>query len=197
MKGYGPETFGELNAEDYDALHDPGTTDEAVALLAEIAPGKRVLELAIGTGRIALPLAAKGFEVSGIDASPDMLAKLKTKEGAAAIETRVADMASFDLGRRFDLVFLVFNTLFNLTTQESQVRCFARAAAHLAPGGHFLVETVTPDVATFTDHQRVKTRHVSMRGAVIEAARHDPVTQRIDYQIVRMTNEGTKLTPLP
>ena len=196
MKNYGPATFGELNAADYDRLHDPGTTDDAVAFLKELASGK-VLELAIGTGRIALPLARGGLDVYGIDASPDMLAKLKEKCGNEDIPTRIANMADFNLADTFDFAYLVFNTICNLTTQEQQASCFASVSRHLNPGGAFLVETTLPDLEGFTNNQRTRTRHVGFDSAALEAATHDRSTQRIDYQIIRYTAEGTRLTPLP
>ena len=129
---FGPETFGELNAEDYDALHDPGTTEDAVQLIAELSGGPRILEFAIGTGRVALPLAARGFDVSGIEASPDMVAKLREKPGGADLPVVIGDMAEMRPEGEFDHAFLVFNTLFNLTSQEAQVKCFANAAASLS-----------------------------------------------------------------
>ena len=149
MKEYGPTTFGDLNADEYDALHDPGTTEESVELIAELAGDGAILELAIGTGRMALPLAQRGLNISGFDASPDMLAKLAAKPGGAAIPAWIAEMASFELGQRFDFAFLVFNTLYNLTTQEAQVQCFQRVAAHLNPGGRFLVEAFMPTPNAF------------------------------------------------
>src|SRR5713101_8513185 len=116
MKGYGPETFGALAAELYDSAYPTdAATLEAVGVLADIAAGGKVLELAIGTGRIALPLAAQGLSVSGIDASPEMIAKLRAKPGGEAIPVSIGDMADVDVDGEFDLVFLVFNTLFNLT----------------------------------------------------------------------------------
>ena len=197
MKGFGPETFGKLHADTYDALHDPGTTDDAVALLAELAGRGRTLELAIGTGRVALPLSQQGIEISGFDASPEMLAKLKEKPGGDRIPTSVADMASFDLGERFDFAFLIFNTIYNLTTQAEQVSCFKSVAKHLNPRGKFLVETFMPNRETFDNHQAVRTKHVSYNHVWLEAAQHDPVTQSISYQRIHITADGVSLSPLP
>ena len=197
MKGFGPSTFGELNAEDYDRLHDPGTTDAAVDLIADLAGAGDVLELAIGTGRVALPLAARGINMTGFDASPDMLAKLKEKPGGADIPAHVADMAVFDLGQRFDFAFLIFNTLYNLTTQAEQVSCFQCVGDHLKPGGQFLVEAFMPDREVFVNNQAVRTRHVSFNTAWIEAVQHDPVTQQINFQRIGFTPDGIKMVPLP
>ncbi|HLY78334.1 MAG TPA: methyltransferase domain-containing protein [Caulobacteraceae bacterium] len=133
MKGYGPETFGQLNAEHYDGEYDSPRNVEtlaAVQTLFDLAAGGPVLEFAIGTGRIALPLAARGLPVSGIEASPEMVAKLREKPGGAAIPVVIGDMAEARAEGAFDLVFLVFNTLFNLTSQAAQVSCFRNAARH-------------------------------------------------------------------
>ncbi|MEO1188147.1 MAG: class I SAM-dependent methyltransferase [Pseudomonadota bacterium] len=197
MKEYGPSTFGDLNADEYDALHNPGTTDACVDLIATLAGQSDILELAIGTGRIALPLAERGLNVSGFDASPQMLDILKAKPGGAKIPTWVADMASFDLGQQFDFAFLVFNTLYNLTTQEDQVRCFKNVAAHLRPGGQFLVEAFMPNRETFENNQAVRTKHVDFDKVWLEAVQHDPVAQRLNYQRIRISQQGTELKPLP
>ena len=197
MKRYTPETFGELNAEEYDLLHNPGTTDAAVDLLAEFALQGRTLELAIGTGRVALPLAARGCRIEGIEASPLMVEKLREKPGGHAIPVTIGDMSEVRAEGTFDFIFLIFNTLFNLTSQDAQVKCFHNAAAMLAPGGAFLVEAFVPDLTQFHDHRSVKPRHVGFSSLALEAAVHDPTTQRIDYQVLRVTAEGTRLTPLP
>jgi SAM-dependent methyltransferase len=197
MEGFGPATFGTLNADDYDALHDPGTTDEAVALIAALAGAGRTLELAIGTGRIALPLSARGISVTGIEGSPEMIAKLRDKPGGDAIPVTMGDFADVAAEGLFDHIFLVFNTLFSLQSQEDQVRCFANVADHLAPGGTFLVETFVPDLSDFSNGQRVQTKHLDMHSVWLEAATHDPLRQLLEFQRIRITPEGMKLAPLP
>ena len=193
---FGPETFGELNAEQYDALHDPGTTEESVALIRELAGEGRVLELAIGTGRVALPLAAAGLEVHGIEGSPEMVAKLREKPGGADIPVVIGDFADVAVEAPFDHAFLVFNTLFNLTSQEAQVRCFANVAKRLRPGGTFLVETFVPDRERTASGQSVRALRVGFSSVLLEAVIHDPVAQRFDFQRVRITEKGTHLVPL-
>ncbi|MEJ0066455.1 MAG: class I SAM-dependent methyltransferase [Caulobacteraceae bacterium] len=163
MKGYGPETFGQLNAENYDAEHDAPRENEtlaAVQALFELADGGPVMEFAIGTGRIALPLAARGLAVSGIEASPEMVAKLREKPGGDAIPVVIGDMAQARAEGGFDLVFLVFNTLFNLTSQEAQVRCFHNAAQHMTERGVFVIEAFVPEIAAYAGGQRTRTVHV-------------------------------------
>ena len=134
----------------YDTGHaiefEASSIEPAVAVLAELAADGAALELAVGTGRIALPLAARGVPVHGIDVSQPMLDQLGAKPGAGAIETVRGDMTTTGLDRRFAVVYLVFNTIMNLRTQEAQVACFANAARHLDPGGRFVIETMVPEL---------------------------------------------------
>lgn len=196
MLDFDPETFGALNADDYDALHDPGTTEDSVALIAELAGKGRTLELAIGTGRMALPLAERGFAMSGIEGSAAMVEKLREKPGGADIPVVIGDMADCAIDGEFGFAFLVFNTLFNLTTQAEQVRCFRNVADRLAPGGAFLVETFVPDFSAYHDNQSLRTTKIGFKSLWFEAKVHDPTRQVIEYQRVRITEKGTKLVPL-
>lgn len=118
--------------------------DPTVDCLVDLAEGGPVLEFAIGTGRVALPLAARGIDVAGIELSADMLAELRAKPGAAGIRAVEGDMASTRVDGEFSLVYLVFNTITNLTTQEEQVACFENAARHLRGGGRFVIENGVP-----------------------------------------------------
>ena len=136
--------FAGAVAERYDdhlgEWGSPEVVGAAVDFLAHLAGDGPALELGIGTGRIALPLAARGVEVHGIDLSPDMVAQLRAKPGGDAIHVTIGDFATTKLGRTFTVVYVVFNTIINLTKQDAQVACFENAAAHLAPGGCFVVE---------------------------------------------------------
>lgn len=192
-----PNTFGTLNADDYDALHDPGTTDQAVALISEIAGSGRILELAIGTGRVALPLAAKGHEIMGIDGSPEMVAKMREKPGGPDIPVVIGDMADVGVDGPFDHIFLIFNTLFNLPDQDTQIRCFRNVSERLAPGGTFLIEAFVPDFSEYVHDQRVRTMLLDMDTVWIEAATHDREKQKIEAQRLRFTRDGTVMIPLP
>jgi SAM-dependent methyltransferase len=139
--------FGERVAARYDddpVMFDPAVVDPTVDFLAALAQGGAALELGIGTGRIALPLARRGVRVHGIDLSEAMVARLRAKPGGAEIGVTTGDFASTKVGATFALVYLVFNTVNNLTTQDDQVACFENAAAHLEPGGHFVVEVGIP-----------------------------------------------------
>jgi SAM-dependent methyltransferase len=120
--------------------------EPTVDLLSKLAGGGAALELAIGTGRVAVPLAARGIRVSGIDLSADMVAQLRAKDGADGIDVTIGDIATTRVDGSFRLVYLVYNTIGNLFTQDRQVACFANAAAHLEPGGCFVIELVVPDL---------------------------------------------------
>jgi SAM-dependent methyltransferase len=141
-------TFDERVAATYDedsaAAYDPAVLGPTVDLLAELAGDQPALEFAVGTGRVALPLAARGVAVSGIDVSEPMLARLRAKPGADAVPVRRGDFTSDRVEGSFGLVYLVFNTIMNVTTQAEQVATFRNAAAHLAPGGRFVIETMVP-----------------------------------------------------
>src|SRR5512142_961246 len=131
--------FGERAAARYDEssaeLFAPEAVEPVVDFLAELAGGGAALELGIGTGRIALPLAARGVRVHGIDLSEAMVARLRAKPGGEAIGVTIGDFAMTRVEGAFSLAYLVFNTIMNLTTQDEQVACFRNAAAHLEPGG--------------------------------------------------------------
>ncbi len=135
-------TYDEFSAEMFDAA----VVDMAVGLLAELAGSGRALELGIGTGRIALPLAARGVPVHGIELSKAMVAKLREKPGAEEIDVTIGDFATTSVDASFSVAYLVFNTIMNLTTQEAQVACFRNVSAHLEPGGCFVVEVMIPEL---------------------------------------------------
>ena len=139
--------FGEDVASRYDddsAMFDPAVVDPVVDVLAELAGDGRALELAIGTGRVALPLAARGVQVAGIDDSPAMIQRLRAKPGGDEIDVVIGDFSTTHVPGEFSVVYLVFNTIFNLVTQDAQVACFENAAAHLRPSGTFVIETGVP-----------------------------------------------------
>lgn len=150
--------FGESVAARYDdpaePANAPAAIEPAVALLAELARGGRALELAIGTGRIALPLAARGIEVRGIELSEAMVARLRAKPGGEGIPVSIGDMTTARADGTFALVYLVFNTINNLTSQDAQVACFGNAAAHLDAGGSFVIEVGVPDLRLLPPGQR-------------------------------------------
>jgi SAM-dependent methyltransferase len=142
--------FGEDVAARYDEstaeMFDPAVLDATVDVLAELAGDGAALEFAVGTGRVALPLAARGVPVSGIDLSTAMVARLRAKDSAQGVDVTIGDIATTRVDGSFRLVYLVFNTIGNLFTQDQQVACFANAAAHLEPGGSFVIEVGVPDL---------------------------------------------------
>src|SRR3954465_9767246 len=157
--------FGEPVAARYDdsssETFTPAAIEPPAHLLAGLAGKGRALELGVGTGRIALPLAGRGVEVHGIDLSRAMVARLRAKPGGGAIPVPIGDFATTTMHGTFSLVYLVFNTIMNLTTQDAQVACFRNAAAHLESGGCFVIETRVPDLRRLPPGQDVLPWHVS------------------------------------
>ncbi len=150
--------FGERVAAGYDdSSHtfEPGDVEATAGLLAELAGSGRALELGIGTGRIALPLAARGVPVHGIDLSSAMVARLRAKPGADAVGVTIGDFATTRVEGTFSLAYLVFNTITNLTTQDAQVACFQNVSAHLEPGGCFVIEVGVPPLRRLPPGQNV------------------------------------------
>jgi SAM-dependent methyltransferase len=194
MDEYGPETYGERVADVYDEwyrqLHDIG--DEA-ALLAELAGPGPALELGIGTGRIALPVAELGIAVHGVDASPSMIEKLRAKPGGDQIPVTIGDMADVPVDGSFSLIFVVFNTFFALTTQEAQVRCFRNVAAHLAPGGCFLLHVFVPDLSKVETGDYVSVREAGVDRVRLDTTTYERVTQRLNSTQLRITEQGVRL----
>ena len=190
-----PAFYGDSWAGVYDEHHGDMDPAPAVEFLARLAGDHRALELAIGTGRVALPLAARGIAVEGIDASTAMVERLRAKPGGASIPVVMGDMAEVGTTGPFGLVYLVFNSLFGLLTQARQAECFRNVARVLGPGGAFVIECFVPDLSRFDRNQRVETRAVAEDSAVLELSRHDPVHQRIITQIITFDG-GTHLRPV-
>jgi SAM-dependent methyltransferase len=142
--------FGERVAATYDEssadMFEPAAVEPVVEFLADLAGDGAALELGIGTGRIALPLAHRGVRVHGIDLSEAMVARLRAKRGAEQIGVTVGDFATARVEGSFSVAYLVFNTIMNLTTQDEQVACFENVAAHLGPGGCFVIEVMVPEL---------------------------------------------------
>lgn len=197
QEGYGPATYGDRIAEVYDEWHSvPTDTDEAVGFLAGLAGEGPALELGIGTGRIALPLAARGVDVHGIDASEAMVARLRQKPGGADIPVTIADFAAVPVEGTFQLIFVAFNTLFALLTQEDQVRCFANVAERLSEGGVFVVQAFVPDVTLYNRGSRVASQSVSTEAAVIDIGELDMATQQVTAQHVVIKDGRVTMYPV-
>jgi SAM-dependent methyltransferase len=182
MDDYTEATYGDRIADVYDERYLEGFSEDtagAVSFLTELAGPGPALELGIGTGRIAVPLARAGVQVHGVDASDTMVAKMRAKPGGEAIPVTVGSFADFSLEARFRLVYVVFNTFFGLLTQDEQISCFDAVARHLAPGGAFAMQAFVPDVTRFDAHnQRVSADSVGTDEISLEVSEHDPFAQR-------------------
>jgi len=168
-----------------------------VAFLADLAGDGPALELAIGTGRIGLPLAARGVAVEGIDLSPDMVAQLHRKPGGEDIPVTIGDFSEVPVSGSYRLVYIVFNTFFNLLHQEEQVRCFQNVAAHLAHDGAFVIEARVPaHIHALPANQYVHAEEVGVDEVWLDVANYDPVTQRLEETHVRLAAGGVGLFPI-
>jgi SAM-dependent methyltransferase len=166
-----------------------GDEGPACRFLAELAGDGRALEFGIGDGRIALPLAKLGVEVSGVDRSAEQIRLLRSKPGGSAIDAIVDDMTSAVVAGRHSLVYTVFNSILNLRTQDDQVRCFANAARHLDEGGAFVVEAAVPD-AWADQHSYVRPRRIGRHDVALNVCRYDPVTQIFIENVVELSGSG-------
>lgn len=191
--------YGDVWGPYYDELFHQVDID-AVALLEELAgPQKRLLELGVGTGRVALPLVKRGVRVTGIDESEVMVEKLRGKDGGELIDVVIGDFAQVPVDGSFPLVFLGFNTLFCLLTQERQLECFRNVAAHLEPGGRFVLDCFVPDMERFDKHgTRVGVSSLGPNGShAYELSIHHATKQIVEVQMVRRQATGeTVVLPL-
>jgi SAM-dependent methyltransferase len=192
MDGYDATTYGRKWGPYYDEIFSE-VDDSMIDLLARHAGDPpRALELAIGTGRVAIPLRDRGVEVVGIDASEEMVAHLRAKPGGDAIPVTMGDLGDVGVDGAFPLVYLVFNTIFGLLTQERQVECFQNVADHLEPGGCFIIDCFVPDVKRF-DSYNTRLGVSSIRSTeehAYEMTIYDPVTQRLSTHVVRRRADG-------
>lgn len=195
MDGYDETTYGRLWAPYYDHMyHD--VEDSMIDLLARHAGDPpRALELAIGTGRIALPLRERGVDVSGIDISEEMVALLRAKAGGESVQVTFGDFGDVAVDDSFPLVYLAFNTIFGLLTQERQVECFENVASHLEPGGRFIIDCFVPDMQRFDHHNtRLGVSSIaSIDEHIYEMSIHDPVSQRISTHVVKRSTDGSSV----
>jgi len=199
MRGYDETTYGKLWGQFYDDLYGD-VEDSVIDLLARHAgTPPRALELAIGTGRIAVPLRERGVEVTGIDASENMVAKMRAKAGGESIPVVMGDFADVNVDGTYPLVYLTFNTIFALVTQEAQIECFRNVADHLEPGGRFIIDCFVPDIRRFDQHN--SRLGVSSIDSVVEHTYemtiYHPVEQRLDTHVVkRLANGETVVLPV-
>jgi SAM-dependent methyltransferase len=195
VNDYGKATYGEGIADVYDDWYG-GYSEQAIRTLAELARGGRVLELGIGTGRLALPLQALGLQVHGIEASPAMSEKLRAKPGGGAIGLTIGDFAEVAVEGRFALVFVAFNTFYSLLSQDDQVRCFENVARHLEPAGSFVVEAFVPDYGRPSGRQVMRLMKLREDEARLYLSLVDPSTQQVTAQHVTLSAHGVRLFPV-
>lgn len=189
---YTQETYGEAWAEYYDEIF-PRSDESAVDLIFEYAGSPpRAVELAIGTGRVALPLSERGVEVIGIDISDQMVSRLRAKPGGDQIEVVMGDFADVPVEGEYPVVYLPFNTLFGLLDQDRQVECFINVAEHLEPGGRFVLDCFVPDIKRYDEYNtRMGVSSIaSTREHAYELAIHHPVEQRVTSHHVRRRSDG-------
>jgi SAM-dependent methyltransferase len=192
MEGYDESTYGQRWSPYYDDIYD--RVDDSLIDLLQHHAGEppRALELAIGTGRVALPLRERGVDVTGIDASEDMVARMRAKPGGEDIAVTIGDFANVGVGGTFPLIYLTFNTIFGLLTQELQIECFQNVAAHLEPGGRFIIDCFVPDVRRF-DHTNTRIGVSSIDSVdqhSYEMTVYDPVRQRLSTHLVKRLAGG-------
>jgi SAM-dependent methyltransferase len=190
MRGYDDQSYGDGFADVYDDWYaDISDVEATTAALSALADGGRVLELGVGTGRLALPLAAAGLEVHGIDSSEAMLQRMAAKPGAETVHTVRGDMVDHLPAGPFALVFVAYNTFFGLLTEERQQACFHAVAARLATGGCFAIEAFVPE-AEGEPTSGVSVRSVHADRVVLNVNVADPALQRAEGQYIDITESG-------
>ena len=191
--------FGDEVAAGYDdeesGMFAPEVVGAAVDVLAALAGSGRALEFGVGTGRIALPLAGRGVPVHGIDLSRAMVARLRAKPGGEAIPVAIGDIATTTVDGTFSLAYLVFNTIENLTTQDAQVACFRNAAAHLAPGGCFVIEVGVPELRRLPPGQNVLPWRVTPAQWAFDV--YDTATQAMSSNYITLTDGRGEYRSIP
>ncbi len=196
MAEHDATAYGRAAASDYDELYATLGDPEAVAdFVDELAAGGAVLELGIGTGRLAFPLLERGIEVHGIEGSPEMAEALRAKPRGEEIPVVVGDFSEVRAERKFAVALLAFNTIFALPDQDAQVRLFENVAAQLEPGGVFVVEAFVIDAVLAHHGERVKPRLLGLDHVELQVMRHDPVEQRIDSVNVHLSDGNVRLVP--
>jgi len=191
-----PAAYGDTWAPIYDEVHTHLDPSAAVEVLAQLAGTGNALELGIGTGRVAIPLAQRGVAVHGIEASQAMLDRLRAKLGGADVPVTLGDFTDVAVDGEYALIYVVFSTLYGLLTQAAQVACVRNAAARLAPGGVFVFEGFVPDPARFDANQRVQVNCLEPTRVDLLFSRHDPVQQRVASQQVVVGPQGMQLFPV-
>jgi SAM-dependent methyltransferase len=198
MPGYAASTYGDRFADVYDEwYHDVSDVEATVAAITELCPGGRVLELGVGTGRLAIPLAQAGLVVDGIDASDAMLSRLAANDPDGQVRPHLGDMVTSSPQGPYEVILIAYNTIFNLPSPEQQRTLCTEMAARLSPTGRFIVEAFIPDSfsAPGTDFGRrrngeIRVRSMTVDQVVLSVTSHDPVTGRAEGQFIEITEAG-------
>lgn len=197
MKDYKPVMSFPAGVAKLDHDFQRGDEIAAVAFLEQLAGPGPALELGIGTGRIALPLASRGIRVDGIDLSPAMVDQLRTKPGGDQLSVTIGDFADVPVPGTYRLIFVVFNTMFNLLTQEDHVRCFENVASHLTSDGSFVVEAYVPAfLYQLRNAQYVDAEAIQVDEVRLDVLRHDMATQMIEESHISLSSAGVRLNPV-
>ena len=195
MDEYTASTYGDSIADVYDEFYRPANVPERVDVLAELAAGGRALELGIGTGTFSLPLAERGVDVYGIEISDAMVDQIRAKEREKSLQITIGDFADVEVEGTFSLIFVISNTLFMLTDQEDQIRCFDNVASHLDESGVFLVHAFVPDLSMFDQGQHVSGDLADLTSVRMDVSVHDPMNQVVDFRHIHLAEEGIKMYP--
>lgn len=200
MDDFGPATYGDHAAHSYDEIYAGiGSMDPtaAVKALQSLAQGGNALELGVGTGRVAIPLAASGVAVHGIEVSSKMIERLRTKPGADAVTVTQGNFADVCVDGEFSVIYAAFNTFLELTSQDEQVRCFANVSSHLSEGGVFVVETWVPNPSRYENGRgRVGGWGIGAKSVDLEVSEYNLVTQVLRTQHLRFSDDGVQMIPM-
>lgn len=201
MKDYKPEQSFDEETAKYDVEVCRGDEEATVDFLEKRAAGGPVLELGIGTGRIALPLAERGLRVDGIDISPQMVERLRTRPGGSDLSVTLGNFSDAEVfggvSETYRLIYVVFNTFFNLLTQDDQVRCFENVASRLTPDGMFVIEAYSPAfLYRLPNNQYVETEGIEVDKVRLDLLRHNGAEQMIEENHVTLSGAGTHFNPV-
>jgi SAM-dependent methyltransferase len=197
MKNYEPVMSFSADVVEMYGDVKRGDEEDAVAFLAQLAGNGPALELAIGGGRIALPLAARGIRVDGVDIAPAMVARMRAKPGGEEIAVTMGSMVDVPVAGAYRLIYVVWNSLFNVLTQDEQVRCFENVAKHLTDDGSFVIEAGSPAFLwELPNAQYVEAEMIDVDRVRLDLLRHDPATQTLDENHVTFSSDGAHFAPV-
>ena len=192
---FDPAEYGRNIADDYDETTGAADPAAELAAITELSQGEPILEFGIGTGRLALPLVARGHQVAGIEGSADMVQLLREKPGGAEIPVEVGDFSEARLDGEFGLVVLTMNTIYALPSQQAQVNCFRNAARHLRIGGSFVVEAWLADLGAYRQGRALRLVRHEDGAVVLESSEISPATQTMQTNKIYLSNDSVKVFP--